>query len=362
MKNDSQADTIAPGASAGATLSEERKRQGMSLSDVARQIKLSPRQVEALERDDFASFRGAVFVHGFLRNYARLLRIDAAPLVKAADALLNPAPRAADVPSASKQIEEAPLPPIVTAHTAPAMHAASPTGRDEQRNESAIFPTKMLLLGVTALVIVVIGYLVGHAGWRTQPTRDVRATAETSRPAQVADALAHKALEPQRPRADPVSDAKPQDEKKVETRPSEMNVASVSSVPDPTTKPDPTAKLTATEEPLRVGKLPDAMSEVKRVEPMPAPEQTANVPSVGTVERATLHMVFQQESWVEVKDAGGKTIFAQLNPAGSERSLKAQSPMSVVVGNANGVSISVNDRAISLEPHTRVNVARLTLP
>jgi cytoskeleton protein RodZ len=90
------------------------------------------------------------------------------------------------------------------------------------------------------------------------------------------------------------------------------------------------------------------------------PSDIAAAPS--GVDALTLQISFEQESWVEVKDAAGKTIFAQLNAAGSKRSLTGNSPLSVVVGNANGVHISINDRAISLEPHTQFNVARLTLP
>ncbi len=74
----------APGASVGrpgAQLLAERRAQGLSLGDVARQLKLSVRQVEALERDEYAAFPGPVFARGFLRNYAKLLQLDAEALV-----------------------------------------------------------------------------------------------------------------------------------------------------------------------------------------------------------------------------------------------------------------------------------------
>jgi cytoskeleton protein RodZ len=85
-----------PVESAGAMLHDERRRQSLSVGDVSRQLKLSTRQVEALERDDYQVFGGPVFVHGFLRNYAKLLGIDAARLIGAADRKLAsaaPAPR-----------------------------------------------------------------------------------------------------------------------------------------------------------------------------------------------------------------------------------------------------------------------------
>ena len=78
-----------PGA-AGAALLKERRRQGLSLGDISRQLKLSVRQVEALERDDYSAYKGPVFIHGFIRNYAKLLGLDPEPLIRAADALLQP--------------------------------------------------------------------------------------------------------------------------------------------------------------------------------------------------------------------------------------------------------------------------------
>ncbi len=74
-----------PVESAGAMLHDERRRQSLSVGDVSRHLKLSTRQVEALERDDYQAFGGPVFVHGFLRNYAKLLGLDAARLIGAAD-------------------------------------------------------------------------------------------------------------------------------------------------------------------------------------------------------------------------------------------------------------------------------------
>ena len=61
---------------AGALLQRARAAAGLSLDAVAQQLKLAPRQVKALEDDNFAGLPGRTFVRGFVRNYARLLRID----------------------------------------------------------------------------------------------------------------------------------------------------------------------------------------------------------------------------------------------------------------------------------------------
>jgi cytoskeleton protein RodZ len=79
-------------------------------------------------------------------------------------------------------------------------------------------------------------------------------------------------------------------------------------------------------------------------------------------EQVYVKLVFEDESWVEIKDATGETIFAQLNAPGTERVVRGHPPFDVVVGNAHAVRLSYRDRAVDLEPHTRVDVARVVLP
>lgn len=71
---------VAP-LSVGATLSAAREAHSYSLEYVASKLKLSIRQLSALESDDFSALPGNTFVRGFVRNYARLLEIDAQPLL-----------------------------------------------------------------------------------------------------------------------------------------------------------------------------------------------------------------------------------------------------------------------------------------
>jgi cytoskeleton protein RodZ len=61
---------------AGARLRDARLAAGLSIDAVAQQLKLAPRQVKALEDDDYAQLPGRTFVRGFMRNYARLVRLD----------------------------------------------------------------------------------------------------------------------------------------------------------------------------------------------------------------------------------------------------------------------------------------------
>jgi cytoskeleton protein RodZ len=67
---------VPPGATAGALLGAAREVAGLSIDTVAQQLKLAPRQVRALEGDDFTHLPGRTFVRGFVRNYARLVHLD----------------------------------------------------------------------------------------------------------------------------------------------------------------------------------------------------------------------------------------------------------------------------------------------
>src|SRR5215470_14062476 len=60
----------------GARLKAARETAGLSLDQAAQQLKLAPRQVKAIEDEDFAHLPGRTFTRGFVRNYARLLNLD----------------------------------------------------------------------------------------------------------------------------------------------------------------------------------------------------------------------------------------------------------------------------------------------
>ena len=76
----------------GAQLKAAREAAGLSLDQVAQQLKLAPRQVKALEEENFGVLPGRTFTRGFLRNYARLLNLDP-------DLLVAHLPDAAHAPS-----------------------------------------------------------------------------------------------------------------------------------------------------------------------------------------------------------------------------------------------------------------------
>jgi cytoskeleton protein RodZ len=55
-------------------------------------------------------------------------------------------------------------------------------------------------------------------------------------------------------------------------------------------------------------------------------------------------------------------LVSSLNPAGSERVVRGRPPYSLVIGNASAVRVTYEDKPVDLAPHTRQDVARLTIP
>jgi cytoskeleton protein RodZ len=91
-------------ASAGALLAAERQAQNLTIGDVSRHLKLAPAQVAAIEAGAYERLPGRVFVRGFLRNYAKLLGLEAEPLLRALEAELPP-PVRIEAPRRAKHLE-----------------------------------------------------------------------------------------------------------------------------------------------------------------------------------------------------------------------------------------------------------------
>lgn len=88
----------ATGLRPGRTLAEARAARNLTLAEVAQQLKLSATQVEALEADAYDRLPGPVFVRGFVRNYARLLELDAETLVSQLELPHVSSPASAAIP------------------------------------------------------------------------------------------------------------------------------------------------------------------------------------------------------------------------------------------------------------------------
>jgi cytoskeleton protein RodZ len=88
----------------GERLRQGRRAAGLSLEDVALQLKFNPRQIDALENERYAELPEGIFARGMVRSYARLVRLDPEPLVQRVAGALAPPPVIDDAISFRKPI------------------------------------------------------------------------------------------------------------------------------------------------------------------------------------------------------------------------------------------------------------------
>ena len=60
----------------GAFLRKVREIRGLELGDIAQRTKISERYLRALEEEEFGDMPAAVYVRGYVTEYARALRLD----------------------------------------------------------------------------------------------------------------------------------------------------------------------------------------------------------------------------------------------------------------------------------------------
>jgi cytoskeleton protein RodZ len=121
--------------------------------------------------------------------------------------------------------------------------------------------------------------------------------------------------------------------------------------PAPPTRPERSG--TALPNPLAASTAPAAAPST---EPAPAKGDGA-VPA-----EQPLVLSFRDTSWTEVRDRDGRVLLSGMNPGGTVQTLSGVPPLELVIGNAADVELSYRGQPFDLAPHTRQNVARLTLP
>lgn len=278
-------------ASAGRLLREAREAKKFSLEDVAQYLKFRPKQIGALENDDYGALPGPVAVRGMIRSYAKLLGLDAEALLAMVADRLNAAP-----------------PPM----TADAMNVTFPVGPSRGHRSYWV----MSALAAAGAVAFVVDWSAVTGGVRGLADR----MGVTSPPS------AASAPVPTPPRVEERAPGVPRPDDSFAT------VSTMDALP---------AAVTA------------SASEV-------APRGAQPLAAVPAGHKRVL-LQFSQDSWVEIRQADGRVLFSQMNPAGTERAIDVVPPVRLVVGAARSVTLFYNGTPVDLASHTKVDVARLGL-
>jgi cytoskeleton protein RodZ len=295
-------------ASAGAQLRAYREAAQLTVDDVAHHLKLARRQVLAIENDELDALPGPTFVRGFIRNYARLLRVDAEPLLEAGG-LARAAPGAS--------IE----------HIAPTM------GELPSEDASAGSWSRWLIpTGLVLLLAAGIAYYEFGGGARKFRKEPVETNLSVPAPATADQPL--------------VQPGPPPVEASLPVPPPPTPGAAPASAPTPGSSTPPAAASAPAPRTPAAGATPSA------------PDAPTVMPAGG----GRVELAFTGTSWVEVRDANGNLLLSRTLDASQPQNLTGIPPLTLTIGNARAAKLSYNGAAIDLAPYTQREIARLTLP
>jgi cytoskeleton protein RodZ len=293
--------------SVGEILRAARNAQGLSLEQIATELRIEMPQLEALEGDSFErTGTPPVFVKGYLRQYGARLGLDYRDLL------------------------------------AQYYKQTSP-------HEVLVQPSKTIKLHderqVTVWVIAALAILVVAAGlaawWLGGGGFDV-GVGHPAAPAGTDDG------------AKPAAAAAPAPATSKTTTPAGAGAppppveAVPSAVPGTATPgatpPAASGAPSATAAPVVGAPAPAARPAATRPGGSSPPAAAATLASnAGAASTAVpLELKFEQESWAEVTDARGERLYYGLGAAGRRAELRGEPPFAVVLGNATGVKIAVD--------------------
>jgi cytoskeleton protein RodZ len=303
-------------AGLGERLTRARERRGLAVLLAAEKLHLEPRVIEALESENFDVLGAAVYVRGHLQRYAELLGENAAEL----QALYAGRPHAHATPDLTQVITE--------------------------RARSALPATRLgvwqgAVLTLVLVVVALIWWAMRSGPRSVPPPGGASPPALMREPAAPAPAGAVKTPTAATPAGGRGVGAAAGAGAAHETAPpvrAQRAAGPAASVPAATRTP----AAAATAAPASTAAVPTARPASSKPAPAAAPAAAANA--------AHLVLRFKEDSWAEVYDATGATLYRDIATAGAVQTLSGVPPLRLVLGNAAGVSLSLDGRSVSLGP------------
>ncbi|RFP18317.1 MULTISPECIES: helix-turn-helix domain-containing protein [unclassified Duganella] len=314
-------------ATPGAQLAAQREAMGLTVEQIADQLKLAPRQVKALEAGDYAALPNMAVVRGFVRAYAKVVKIDATPLVAMIEVI-------------SPTSHEAAPPRKEIAATFTESRFPSMTGRSPG--------PAAWLVGVAVVVVV------AAAGAYAYQTGLIPATLfqRSDKDASASASAAAEATKPADVPVAPIETAllKPGQE----TAPLQSPSVPLISVPPQGSATD-TAPAPATTTPAAAvpAPAPAPAAPVAQVSPPAAAAVAAN----GT----QLVLKVTQDSWVEIRRPGTTPLISRLVKAGSTETFDIKDPALLIVGKPTGVEATLGGAPLALPPVAGGTISRVNI-
>jgi cytoskeleton protein RodZ len=328
-----QGSTSTGKATPGALLAAQREAVGLTVEQIADQLKLAVRQVKALEAGDYAALPNMAVTRGFVRAYAKVLKMDAAPLVAMIDALAPPAPEVV-VPrkDLSASFSESRFP--------------SMTGRSSAPAGWLVGLAVVVVVGAAGAYAYQSGLIPASLFQRKDVAVEETKPAEASAPIDTTLVKPGEEAAPVQSTNVPLISVPPQ---------GEQTAAPAAEAPAAVSPPAPTPASTPTPTPTPVAATPT---------PAPAPAAAAPTPAPAAAAAGVGHelvLKVKEDSWVEIRRPGTTSLIARLVKAGSTETFDIKDPALLIVGKPGGVEATLGGTPLALPTIPGGTISRVNI-
>lgn len=346
----------------GEALSAARKAKKLTEQDVSNNLRLSVKQITDIENNEFSALPQPM-IRGFIRNYARLLELDAEPLLESYRARVpEKAPKSVSVQSSMYEVV---------------------SGKESQ-------PWLKYILGSILILLFLLSWVfyIDHMPKPAKPAagKPTETVVSTPQPTEIAlpevalpaaerqaeaeavasGALADSAVAPVNSASNQAATVAPAANNINSSNANTTNATSATAV-------NTEAAKAQSSQAAAIASKPSAAVDFNSLKEKAAQNtQAANVVSgssaikpAATNEPAPAQKVsfsITEKTWIQATDKSGKVIFERILQAGSTDGFDGQPPFNVVIGNAKATKLSYLGKSVDLTPNTtQNNVARIKL-
>ncbi|MCG3729286.1 RodZ domain-containing protein [Vibrio cincinnatiensis] len=287
-----------PTVQPGTILKQKREALGLSQKQVADRLRLRVAIICNIEDNQFDSDLVATFIRGYLRSYAKAVGLSENEIIEAYEANCAAEPQEQKMQSFSRK-----------------------TKRAKHDNR---------IMTITWIIVLVIMGMSSLWWWQNNQ---------------------QDSLLPSPP--PPVST-----NEEVASSPSPEGASEFVTVSELTQAQDQDATITESESEMES----ISVNANDREAAHPAESNETPVVAVEATPNHQLSLTFSSDCWIQVKDATGKTLSTGIKKAGQTVNLQGETPLQVILGAPEGVSVTFASEPVDLSGYTSGKVARFTLP
>lgn len=324
----------------GAQLKAQREALGLTVDQIADQLKLAPRQVVALEAGDYAALPNMAVTRGFVRAYAKVLKLDASPLVAMIE--VNPATSQETAPPVRRE----------------KISATFSESRFPSLTQRSSKPAGWVIgAAVVAVVVAVAG------AYQAGMIPNLLHSAKEEVPAASAPAVA-----PLETVAKPGADTAPlisPNVPLVSLPPADTTPGAAASAASPAATPAGASPAAAAPAPAATAPTPAPVQPAPVAPAAAAPAPAAPAPAAAAPAAATgpatLVLKFTDDSWVEVRRPGKPSLIARLVKGGSTEQFEINDAALLIVGKPGHVQATLRGQPLPLPEVPGGTIARVNI-